>query len=400
LPEDIQEELKHQMEEDIDMDSGEDMGAKASDDSQQEFSEQPESTPEDSSGQSFDDLPDQTQEDLKQQVEEDLQSMSQEQRQEFQNSLKQQHQKRKKHERQERRERRREQLQETTERIESEFEDRKTEYDEAYEEVSDDITRVAEDIMDILLEEHAESYETKFPGQKLRLEGARKYEAKSDYTELFATRLENEKNEYNVTLLVDLSGSMKDDKIEETFKGAVMFVEALSQVAEIIPDFDVGVYGFQDVLLEYKSTDEEIDDTLREKMSVMKKEPYGDGDNNRTNVTNLGYCLNGVFEKRNKDSDVKNFFFVISDGAPPVVGSPSVEGFSDTDEDVDEELHHVVEKISDEEDVFAFALGLGPDTEHVEDFFSSDLENVENVANITSDELANVLSEKLRRLLT
>ena len=71
--------------------------------------------------------------------------------------------------------------------------------------------------MNIFIAKRFPQYRRSFPGQKLRLKGAMKYEGQRDYRELFERRQPGERPDYAFLLLVDLSGSMRGEKIEETF---------------------------------------------------------------------------------------------------------------------------------------------------------------------------------------
>lgn len=337
----------------------------------------------------------------KEKAEQELKELEEEENKMLEGELSEQEGKRreeeKKKEREKKREKKREELEEKLEEVEKEFEKKKTEYDKTYEDVASHIDRVGEDIMNVLLQKRWPEYKTKFPGQRLRLEGARKYAARDDYTELFETRAEKEKKKYEITLLVDLSGSMSGDKIEETFKGTVLFTEALDRVSGVIDGLDVSVYGFQDVLLEYKKTDQLLDDDLRDKMSVMKKEVTDKGKHNKSSYNNDGYCLNEVFKKLEEDRKKENIIFVLSDGRPEGDNTHHIEDYDSSSEE--KELRHVVEKISKEQNTSILGIGLGPGTSHVEDFYSDDFEGVQNIANVDVDKLTEVLEEKLEELI-
>lgn len=286
-----------------------------------------------------------------------------------------------------------EEIDKAKERIEKELEKEKTEYTRVYEQVKPYIDKVADDIINLLITKRWPQFKKGFPGQKLRLKGAMKYASKRDYDELFERRQKMERQKYNFTLLVDLSGSMGGDTIEETFKGVVLFVEALNKIAGTLGDVKVSVYGFQDDLLKYKDFDESLDGTIRERMSVMKKEVYND----RASYNNDGYCLDKVKHQLEELGDKENFLFVLSDGSPDGDKEHHISGYNESTED--EELYAVIKKISQENKIKLLGIGLGPGTDHVEKFYSDKLNNVGNIPNVNVKKLSEVLGNKLEELI-
>lgn len=286
----------------------------------------------------------------------------------------------------------REEIEKIREEIESKVEKEKTEYMHAYQEVKKYIDEVVNDIIELLIAKRWPRFKKSFPGQKLRLKGAMKYESRRDYRDLFEKRGKAEKNRYNFILLVDLSGSMRG-AIEETFKGVVLFVEALNKIEKTLGGVKVSVCGFQNDLLRYKDFDEDLNDTKREKISLMKEEVH----NNNASWNNDGYCLEKVKREAERLSNTENFLFVLSDGLPAGDNEHHIPGYSKETED--DELHAVVKAISQENKIRLLAIGLGEGTSHVRNFYSDKLNNVSNIANINIKDLPRLLKDKIKKLI-
>ena len=291
---------------------------------------------------------------------------------------------------------RKEELKKRLEEIERKLESEKTEYDKAYQEVKPYIDKVANDIINLLTSQRWPKFRKSFPGQRLRLKGAMKYTATKDYRELFERREKLEKRSFNFLVLVDLSGSMSGEKIRETFKGVVLLTEALNQVDTVFGNCKVAIYGFQDELIEYKKFDKILDDKIREKMSIMKKEVDGKGYHNRPEYNNDGYCLNEASKILEKIEGEK-FLIVLSDGLPEGDDIHHLPGYSKFNEE--KELLAVVKNISETTDQKILGIGLGPGTEHVKKFYSEEFRNVENIPNVDVKELSEEIAKKLEELI-
>jgi len=283
------------------------------------------------------------------------------------------------------------------EEIERKLESERTEYTYAHEDVKQYIDKVADDIINLLITKKWPQFKKGFPGQRLRLEGAMKYESKKNYKELFAKRQKMERQKYNFTILVDLSGSMGGDTIKETFRGVVLFTEVLNKIASTLGDVKVSVYGFQDDLLIYKNFDENLDNDMRERMSGMKDEVDNNGLHNQANYNNDGYCLDKVRNQLDVLVDEEIFLFVLSDGQPAGDSTHHIPGYDENSQK--EELHAVIKKISQENKIKLLGIGLGPGTEHVGNFYSNELNNVGNVPNVNVKKLSEVLGNKIEELI-
>jgi hypothetical protein len=281
--------------------------------------------------------------------------------------------------------------------LDKKLEAEKSEYQRAYEEVKPYIDKVADDLMNIFIVKRFPLFRPGFPGQKLRLKGAMAYEGQKDYKGLFERRLPTERSDYTFLLLVDLSGSMAGEKIEETFKGTVLFAEALAKVASTLGAIKVAVYGFQNELIPYKEFESDMDDTVRNKMSIMKNEVSNKGDFNQSIYNNDGYCVEGASAILREQSGTNNFLVILSDGQPCGDSVHRVERYASLEQG--EELKAVIEDISKAGDQHVLGIGLGPGTEHVSGFYRDNLPNIANIPNVKVSGLAEVLADKLKELI-
>jgi len=275
---------------------------------------------------------------------------------------------------------------------------RKSAYEKARVEVAPFIEKVAEDIINAFAQKRHPTFRKGFPGQKLRLKGAMRYESSDDYDELFERRLSTERPEYDIALLVDLSGSMQGQTIAETYRGIVLFAEVLARVSDALGGaIKFSISGFQDVLIDYKTDEEEFGEGVREKMSIMPQEVENNGVHNRASYNNDGFCVDSAHQRLQKLGARKKIMIVLSDGQPAGDGSHRVGRYSGLDDN--EELRKVVADISAAGDTSLLGIGLGPNTEHVASFYDRSLPNVENIPNVDLRRLAETIGEVLKNLL-
>ena len=195
-------------------------------------------------------------------------------------------------------------------------------------------------------------------GSDINMVGAApmRFEATGEYDELFLQLKSFEKNEFKVTLLVDLSGSMNDAKIKETFKGLAMVAEVLKNVG--IP---FSIYGFQDDVYEFKSFEQEYNEEICAKMMTMLELTGKES----ASCNSDGYCVKKVYDTVVlKNLTKTNLFFVFSDGLP-APGNNRVNA----ELDGNAELLEVIAAIQANSDVSLIGFGVGPDTAHVKQFY-------------------------------
>ncbi len=179
---------------------------------------------------------------------------------------------------------------------------------------------------------------------------------------IFETAFHPEKKDYAVTLLIDLSGSMRGERIKETFKAVVLLTEVLNRLGvrnEIL--------GFQDELISFKKFEENLNDDIRKKISGMHGEVMDNnlGGHNKSSYNDDGPCLSEASESLAQESAKEKFLLSFSDGE--VAGRKSDEG----------DLVLAVKKILKTTDQKLVGLGLGSGTEHVKKYFPTSLPNID-----------------------
>jgi len=219
-----------------------------------------------------------------------------------------------------------------------------TEYDKAYEEVADIINSLYIRLKKFFLPERHPKWRKGFPtGSRLDLEKAMQAEADPRYLEkIWERKTIPHKFDYRFSILVDLSGSMQGEKIEETFKGVVVLTEVLEKLG-----IQYEILGFNDTSRIFKEWKEKLDRHSREKMAKMKG--WSGGGTETTEAIQRAY--QELLINLGKD----NFLITLTDGQP------------NDPEGLKEELAKIIQ----EKKVKLVGIGLGPDTEFVKDFYKA-----------------------------
>ncbi len=219
-----------------------------------------------------------------------------------------------------------------------------TEYDKTYEEVADIINSLYIRLKRFFLPERHPKWKKGYPtGSRVDLEMAMQAEADKRYLgKIWERKTIPHKFDYRFSILVDLSGSMKGEKIEETFKGLVVLAEVLEKLG-----IQYEIIGFSDSVKTFKRWKEKLNKKVRDRLAAMKS--WGGGGTNTTEATNETY--KSFLKNLGKD----NFLITLTDGKP----------------DDSKSLKKVLNKITKEKKVRLFGIGLGPDTEFVKDFYKA-----------------------------
>ena len=222
--------------------------------------------------------------------------------------------------------------------------ERMTEYDKAYEEVVDIINPLYLRLKKFFLPEHHPKWRKGFPtGSRLDLERAMQAEADSRYLEkIWQRKTIPHKFDYRFSILVDLSGSMGGEKIEETFKGLVVLIEVLERLG-----IQYEVIGFSDSSKIFKEWKEKLRKESRDKLAEMKN--WVGGGTETTKATQNAY--QELLKNLGKD----NFLITLTDGQP------------NDSEGLKRELAEIIQ----DKKVKLVGIGLGPDTEFVKDFYKA-----------------------------
>jgi len=244
----------------------------------------------------------------------------------------------------ERVEKERKEIKEIEKKLEELRREKMTEYDKAYEEVADIINSLYVRLKKFFLPERHPKWKKGYPtGSRLDLEKAMQAEADPRYLEkIWERKTIPHKLDYRFSVLVDLSGSMMGEKIEETFKGVVVLIEVLERLG-----IQYEIIGFSDSSKIFKGWKEKLSKELRDKLSGMKT--WGGGGTATTEATQKAY--QELLKNLGKD----NFLITLTDGQPNNA----------------ESLKKELEKIVKEKKVKLVGIGLGPNTEFVQDFYKA-----------------------------
>jgi cobalamin biosynthesis protein CobT len=179
-------------------------------------------------------------------------------------------------------------------------------------------------------------------------------------------------------LLVDLSGSMRGQKIEAALRGACLMAEVLARL-----DLPFRMDGFQDELIPIVDFHQGLGPALRATLPELALEPEGArlGGHNVPRQNDDGPCLLEAADHLLKHPARDQFLIVISDGKP--------EGRHSAPRD----LHDAVRTLA-AQGLAPIGIGLGPGTSHVADYYPHHL------ANVPLGDLARRLGGVIGRLAT
>jgi len=244
------------------------------------------------------------------------------------------------------------------------------------------------DLRDIFVKRKIERYETGYRSGR-RWNVRQRIREKVAGVPLFKTEAceqresESEEMDYAITLLVDLSGSMqRNHKIQEAFKSAVVLSETLSNLG-----IKFEVVGFQDIILEFKAFEEQLDESMREKLNQMILEVYGrnpDGHNNPGDNDDGASLLEA--SRHLTEQIAKNkFLVVLSDG------EPLMDSGKKSSSQLDRELREAVAEIT--ANTNQKLIGLGLNSGAVAKYYDN------HIAGITTEEMVETLGELLREAI-
>ncbi len=219
-----------------------------------------------------------------------------------------------------------------------------TEYDDAYEETADIINSLYNRLKKFFLPERHPKWQKGFPiGSRIDLNKAMQAEADPRYLEkLWERKTIPHKFDYRFSLLIDLSGSMVGEKIEETFKGIVILAEVLEKLG-----IQYQIAGFSDELEVFKTWKEKLDKKTRERLSKMKE--WVGGGTETTDATQKAY--KDSLQNLGKD----NFLITLTDGQP----------------NDHQSLKQILARITEEDKVKLVGIGLGYGTEFVKETYKA-----------------------------
>lgn len=225
-----------------------------------------------------------------------------------------------------------------------------TEYDKAYEEVADVINSLYLRLKKFFLPKRHPKWQKGYPtGQRIDLEKAMQAEADPRYLEkIWERKTLPRKFDYRFSILVDVSGSMKGEKIEETFKGMVVLAEVLERLG--IP---YEIIGFHNKVKQYKKWNEKLNKEKRKELEELKFKPSEIGTTHTDEATKV------AMEDIEKNKGKNNFILTLTDGEP----YPSEHG---------RRLRDILKEAKNK-NIKVVGVGLGPDTEFVRDYYPASL---------------------------
>ncbi len=258
---------------------------------------------------------------------------------------------------------------------------RRDDYDQIFEHVAPQINLLADHLRRILVPRKRLGARSGYPsGQRVDMRKVAQFEADPRrYNQLWIRKTIPERQNTAVLLLVDLSGSMRGDRIEAALAGTILMMETLARI-----EVPFAVIGFQDVLIPFVRFEQRLTTALRKEMLRMREEVEGnrEGGNNRPAYNDDGPCLAEAADILINWPANDRILIVVSDGLP--------EGeHSDADH-----LHNTIRDISRKDcPLQLIGVGLGEETAHVEEFYPISL------ARVPVPEFANRLGQLLERLI-
>ncbi len=161
-------------------------------------------------------------------------------------------------------------------------------------------------------------------------------------------------------LLIDLSGSMRREKIQAALRGACLMAEVLARL-----DVPFRMDGFQDELIPIVDFHQGLGPALRATLPELALEPEGQrvGGHNDPRRNDDGPCLLAAADHLLAYPAHDHFLIVISDGQP--------HGRHSTPRDLVDAVASLTAR-----GLAPVGIGLGPDTSHVADYYRHHLAEV------------------------
>jgi len=252
-------------------------------------------------------------------------------------------------------------------------------YDNVMREVLPLINQLENDLREIFVERRARGWKSghRF-GKKIDLK--RRIQEKAKDVSAFESRAWQKREaptekDYAITLLVDLSGSMRGTKITETFKAVVVLAEVLNALS-----IKTEILGFNDRIHDFQDFNARLSDDARRKMGSMLREV----DSERARYNDDGWALKEASVRLAREDAEEKFLIALSDGRPE---ESSAHGGSEF------ELHKVVKEILEKTDQKLIGLGIGSGTDHVSGYYPHSL------ADVPVKDMAEKLADLIREVI-
>jgi hypothetical protein len=200
-----------------------------------------------------------------------------------------------------------------------------------------------------------------------------------EYNRLWRRKTIPHRRSTAVSLLIDLSGSMRGEKSGAALAGTVLLAESLHRL-----DVPFAINGFQDVLIPFCDFGEGLTPRVCRAIGELPAEINGTraGGNNKPLYNDDGPCLLEAAAGVSQRPESDRLLVVVSDGIPE--GRRSGEA----------DLHQAVATLKDPRlGLRLTGIGLGPNTEHVRRFYP------DSVANVPVEQFAAEIGKLLERVL-
>ncbi len=252
-------------------------------------------------------------------------------------------------------------------------------YDQVMREVLPLIDRLENDLREIFVARRAHGWESghKF-GKKIDLKRRIQEKAKiipAVESHAWQKREAPSEKDYAISLLVDLSGSMRGAKITETFKAVVVLAEVLNALS-----IKTEILGFNDRIHNFQDFNARLTDEARRKMGSMLQEVSSE----RARYNDDGWALKEASMRLAQEDAEEKFLIALSDGTPEESPAHGKSEF---------ELHKVVKEILEKTDQKLIGLGIGSGTEHVSGYYPNSL------ADVPVKEMAEKLADLIREVI-
>lgn len=234
-------------------------------------------------------------------------------------------------------------------RIEKELERIRKEKMTPYERTRAEVVGLIDDfyfrLRRILKPEEYGGEEAGYPAGQ-RLDISRAMQAERDIEQkykLWIRETAPERKDYRFWHLVDLSGSMAGEKIEETFKGFIIAGEAIDRIEDlnsVTLTVHQGITGFHNRIFPFKEPNERFTKKIEDKLSTMP-ERTSDGDAGTNTYLATLFALENLEQNR---GETANFLLTFSDGEPNY--------------DIRDKLKELLKKSKEERDKLKIKIGL------------------------------------------
>lgn len=252
-------------------------------------------------------------------------------------------------------------------------------YEQMRREVLPLIDNLENDLREIFVQRRAQKWESGFrSGRKIDIKRRIQEKAKglsAVESKAWQKRELPQEKDYAISLLVDLSLSMRGEKIRETFKATIVLAEVLNRLS-----INTEILGFNDKLYEYQPFGENMSKDVREHIGGMLQEV----DTPAASYNDDGWAVQQASERLARQKTAEKFLFVLSDGIPEESNKHPKSRY---------DLETIVSSISKETDQKLIGLGIGKGTDHVGYYYPN------SVANIGVSEMSEKLADVIREAI-